>query len=804
MELRKLDEEFEDVSVGAGEESSPHGGTPPRKMHFGTSALPELIVKYAPAAAVFVFSALTSGAPFVLDTYPFGIAALCAAEGSAFFIASLAGVLLGSLSVNGGVRIALIACAVSAVRCALVFLGRKRGRLPGAAGRGQHAKEKGDFLSGLAASALFCESETVRYALCTAAAAALGTLSLLFTGNVYRAAAGTIVSAAAAPLLCAGYTGIFRAKKSRLRLGAFVLAMVFSLSWAFGSLTVAGVSLSLVFAFAVSLWASWALFIPEALCVSFAASLSLKPALIPAILAASFVAGLLWKYSVSLASFAALAVSVSFSVFALGPSALSEYGAELIVVCAVFAPCAKFGILPRPSPNSGESFVPADESEVRLEESRRTVREMSECFSAIGRLASSVSRVLSRPSEAEIRENVQHTFDKRCTSCRMQSECWDSADSAAPRTVRRLSAALHGGKRASAQLAPEELRTRCPELASIIREMNIQAVEEKAQARKEDGSRLFADDWEVMSHLFSDVSDKLETDNRYDAASSRRLKGALALIGLDAPRVSVRGERMIRCTLSGIDARTMHVGSEDIRRCAENALGVRMSEPEMSLDRDTLCVTMHARTKFRVSCGRFTASAKSGACGDVISVFPGGDGYFWSILSDGMGSGTEAAFTAGTVTLILERLLAAGVKIKNALALVNSFIRERRIECSATVDAMELDLIRGNCAFIKSGAAPSFVLRGGRLFKLRSRTVPIGIMPSADAERIAFRVEAGDIVIMMSDGVTQTEEDCPWLYDILCSGRLTQLTSSAKRIADEAAKRSQDDISVVLMRIEEE
>lgn len=63
-------------------------------------------------------------------------------------------------------------------------------------------------------------------------------------------------------------------------------------------------------------------------------------------------------------------------------------------------------------------------------------------------------------------------------------------------------------------------------------------------------------------------------------------------------------------------------------------------------------------------------------------------------------------------------------------------------------------------------------------------------MPSADAERIAFRVEAGDIVIMMSDGVTQTEEDCPWLYDILCSGRLKQLTSSAKRIADEAAKRS--------------
>ena len=230
-----------------------------------------------------------------------------------------------------------------------------------------------------------------------------------------------------------------------------------------------------------------------------------------------------------------------------------------------------------------------------------------------------------------------------------------------------------------------------------------------------------------MSHLFSDVSDKLETDNRYDAASSRRLKGALALIGLDAPKVSVRGERMIRCTLSGIDARTMHVGGEDIRRCAENALGVRMSEPEMSLDRDTLCVTMHARTKFRVSCSADSPHPRRAE--------RAGMSYRYSRAATDISgrscptewaAETQAAFTAGTVTLILERLLTAGVKIKNALALVNSFIRERRIECSATVDAMELDLIRGNCAFIKSGAAPSFVLRGGRLFKPRSRTVPIG------------------------------------------------------------------------------
>lgn len=150
----------------------------------------------------------------------------------------------------------------------------------------------------------------------------------------------------------------------------------------------------------------------------------------------------------------------------------------------------------------------------------------------------------------------------------------------------------------------------------------------------------------------------------------------------------------------------------------------------------------------------------------------------------------------------MERLLSAGVNMSAALNLINTFLRERRIECSATVDVMELDLICGGAKFIKSGAAPSFVLRNGRLFKLRSRTVPIGILPSADAESITFRVEPGDLIVMMSDGVTQTSEDCPWLYDILCNERISHLTASAKRIADEAGKRGDDDISVMLMRVE--
>ena len=107
-----------------------------------------------------------------------------------------------------------------------------------------------------------------------------------------------------------------------------------------------------------------------------------------------------------------------------------------------------------------------------------------------------------------------------------------------------------------------------------------------------------------------------------------------------------------------------------------------------------------------------------------------------------------------------------------ALKMLNSMMRARNGECSASVDLMELDLMNGSVRFVKSGAAPSFVIRDGRLFRLQSKTVPIGIMRALDAEMIRFEASAGDVIVMLSDGVAKSFEDCPWLYDLLGGDKL--------------------------------
>ena len=172
-----------------------------------------------------------------------------------------------------------------------------------------------------------------------------------------------------------------------------------------------------------------------------------------------------------------------------------------------------------------------------------------------------------------------------------------------------------------------------------------------------------------------------------------------------------------------------------------------------------------------------------------------------------MGSGRDAAIVSGISSVFLEKLLSAGCPMKSALEMLNCFVRGSDGEQFTTVDLMEADLYSGRARFIKSGAAPSFVIRAGQLYRLHSKTVPVGIMRALDAEAISFDLMDGDTVIMMSDGVTGSYEDCPWLYELLCGGlcRPTQPAQTARIIGEAAAAKSgkEDDITVCVMKITE-
>lgn len=137
------------------------------------------------------------------------------------------------------------------------------------------------------------------------------------------------------------------------------------------------------------------------------------------------------------------------------------------------------------------------------------------------------------------------------------------------------------------------------------------------------------------------------------------------------------------------------------------------------------------------------------------------------------------------------------------LELLNGFLRSRGGECFASIDLAELDLLSGKGCFVKSGAAPSYILRDNNLYKLQSKTLPIGILKDTDAEVINFELKDNDIIVMFSDGVASSLEDSVWLTGLLCFELEDDLNIMAKKILEYAKKEvpKADDMTVALMRI---
>jgi stage II sporulation protein E len=66
---------------------------------------------------------------------------------------------------------------------------------------------------------------------------------------------------------------------------------------------------------------------------------------------------------------------------------------------------------------------------------------------------------------------------------------------------------------------------------------------------------------------------------------------------------------------------------------------------------------------------------------------------------------------------------------------------------------LTIDLWQGHAALDKLGAAASWVYRQGELTRLTGDALPLGILEDIDPNGSIFRLQDGDAVVLLSDGV---------------------------------------------------
>jgi len=173
------------------------------------------------------------------------------------------------------------------------------------------------------------------------------------------------------------------------------------------------------------------------------------------------------------------------------------------------------------------------------------------------------------------------------------------------------------------------------------------------------------------------------------------------------------------------------------------------------------------------------------------------------VLSDGMGTGLCARRESSVAVDLFGDLLSVGFAPEEAEECVNRLLMVKgEREMYATLDALMIDLADGRARFIKYGAPPAYILRGGKVHTVYAEALPIGILEEASPSVQEVQLKRGDAVIMMTDG----------LFDALGAGLFASLLEEVgENVAAEDAARAllslgrresgADDMSVFVAKI---
>lgn len=535
--------------------------------------------------------------------------------------------------------------------------------------------------------------------------------------------------------------------------------------------------------------------------------LSLSAPLVPVFSAAAIVSGILFSASPYLAVTASALTAVSWCVYAGGYSS-AVYAAPSFICGGILL---SFGVFA--GTMSKKERIDSDKlpHEALLYAEKQKDRETallldsgSEVFEELSNMLFRLSDRVRRPSFSDVKDASVSGRQKICRKCRKKDSCYnDMGDHILEEWGKLSSVLFNNGNITEDDISPY-LEENCSQTERVTESINNEYARLLRSLIETDKTEIMAFDYKAISALLKDVISQRQNEYDINSVLSSKLAAKLRENKIEADGVCVFGSRRKTVYISGIKLSGLHIGENDLKKMTEHVCGGKFTSPEFEIRGSDINATLTSAESFSVRFDKAQITKdESPASGDTAVGFPCRNSRFCALISDGMGSGKEAALTSGMCALFIEKMLCAGNSVSVTLKMLNAMIRAKGSECSATVDLLEFDLLTGEASFIKSGAAPSFIIRGNEVFKIESKTVPVGIIKTLDAQKTTVRAQIGDIIVMISDGVAESDENASWLYSLLADSQDRSVAETTEMIIREAERKlaKKDDASVCVIRV---
>lgn len=397
-----------------------------------------------------------------------------------------------------------------------------------------------------------------------------------------------------------------------------------------------------------------------------------------------------------------------------------------------------------------------------------------------------------------------------CSGCGMRMYCYEHERGVTRDDFFRLEDALREQSVISDSDVERLFIKTCCKKGEIADSMNSNyrnlLASQEAARRVADIRSAVAGQFAGVSDILGDLSREFRTAMRCDTECAGRITAALGAAGLPP-------EECI-CLYNGNGRLSVELEFADngdrlpkglIMREVGKCCGRRFDLPTITAAGSKIRAALCEMPVYDVEIGSDQHIADSGKlCGDCIDYFSDGFGTTYALVCDGMGTGGRAAVDGNMAVSVMGRLLRSGLSADSALQIVNTALMVKsEDESLSTIDVAGVDLYSGKVRLKKAGAPATFVKKGSRVIQKELPSLPAGILNGISFKSDSIRLNTGDMVVMVSDGVITGDEK--WLERLIRSWNEGSTQELARAVVEEAIRRREgcrdDDITAVAIRL---
>lgn len=420
--------------------------------------------------------------------------------------------------------------------------------------------------------------------------------------------------------------------------------------------------------------------------------------------------------------------------------------------------------------------------------------------------------------EREVDYFLSNVTEKTCQMCFRKQQCWTKNFDETYNFMQEIMVSCEKDEQISKRLKFDWSR-HCVKSEKVIHvienELNHYQAGKKLKKQLVESRRLVADQLLGVSKVMGDFAKEIQKERENLQMQEEQILDALQDAGVNIGHVEIfqleDGNVDIEISISTNEhGECEKIIAPMLSDILEETIVVKKVEKSYYPNGHTN-VSFGSAKQYVIETGIATV-AKGGAwiSGDSYSTMEIGYNKYAVAISDGMGNGERAHLESNETLQLLQNILQSGIEETVAIKSINSVLSLRSTdEIFSTLDLAMIDLQDVSAKFLKIGSTPSFIKRGNKVLKIEASNLPIGIINEFEVDVVSEQLKAGDLLIMMSDGIfdgpKHVENSEAWMRRIITELKSEDPQVVADIIIEHVIRTSdniiEDDMTVVVAEI---